>query len=645
MTDAIWITIDDAERVTALDRSTCYRKIAEPAESGWVSRVAIGAAGETAGRSRTEVLLSSLPMAAQCAYWHERLAAPAAPATDRINLAEVCDSARTEALRRLDIVRGALEIKQTRDRVTERLACYAGQVQESARTIWRWCQSYGQRGFAGLIPKYGEKKGTFTAITPMLADFIRAEYCRDAQPSPTDVQRLVAAYCEQIRVKAPCVATINRFIEKEIPQAVQTAARLGLKAYRAQSEPKIRRHTDDLAPNDIWVGDHRQLDVFVKIEMLNPRLAGGRAVRYLRPWFTAWVDVKSRTCTGWHLDVIPNSHTIALAARHGILTYGVPGTWYMDRGKDYRSGYWAGAQIWSRNVGPDEELLSVLAQLGCDKMHARAYTPWAKPIEPWFGHTFPAWERTLPGWCGSDNKERPDKLRDEMAAGKLLTFDQLREELARHLAAYHQREHGDTGLTPAACWEGVTKRIPDARALDIILMRHKPAKIFNDGIRLFGLRYWHDALFAEQGRTLEIRYDPANIGELVVFKDRKFLCLAPADKSWSFKASEADMRELGRRKKLARQQVRAALDAHPLVMDDERAIAQAVGDIRRKKVVTLAAPVTVVEPSGAVMPMILGTERAAAAVAERRLKSVARPQPEPEPEPPSSDAMRFLIEG
>lgn len=634
MTDEVWITIDDAERYSGLDRATCYRRVAESAESGWVSRVAIG----EGGRSRTELLLSSLPMSAQCAYGMARLSAPNAPANDQVNLAEVCESARAEALRRLEIVRGVLEIKASREHVTERLAYFAAQVQESARTLARWSHALQAQGFAGLVPKWGEKKGTYTSIDPVVADLIRAEYLRDTQPTVTDVQRKVSRFCESVRLPAPCVATINRFIAREIPKPVQIAARLGPKAYRAHGEPKIRRDYSDLHVGEMWVGDHRRLDVFVAASR-------AKGAQIFRPWFTAWLDLRSRTCVGWHLDVTPSSHTIALALRSGILTYGSPSGLYTDRGKDYLADMWGATKKTKHHVDPNEATRTVRELLGIRFQQAQGETPWAKAIEPWFGHTFPVWEKTLPGWCGRDNKERPEKLAEEIQSGKLLTLDELRARLAERLHEYHATEHSALQATPASQWEGVEKRIPDPRALDIALMKHKPAKVYQDGIRLFGCRFYHDALFAVLGRTVEVRYDPANIGEIVCFLERKFLCVALADKAYTQRMSEREHQELLRRKKVARRQVRAALEAHPLVMDDERAVAQAVGDIQRQKVVVLPMAASGPEPSGAVLPMILGTERAGAAVAARRARA-----PFHEPEPPtdasgSADAMKYLLEG
>ncbi len=51
--------------------------------------------------------------------------------------------------------------------------------------------------------------------------------------------------------------------------------------------------------NQVWFGDHHQMDVFVIDE-------GGNAVR---PWLTAWYDAGSGCLIGWCISTCPNSTT------------------------------------------------------------------------------------------------------------------------------------------------------------------------------------------------------------------------------------------------------------------------------------------------------------------------------------------------
>jgi len=619
--DDRYLTIDEVMRWTAWSRPTVYRRLAE-GELAVKSGVASDGRAGGNGKAQSLIRLASLPSEIQLRYWHAQQITPTAE-PESLNLAEVPEQARAETQQRITLVHRALAMIDGIERNPRGLAMLAIEAGLSLATLYRWIKAYRARGVAGIVPQYGKNRGRFLALSDALQAIISQEYLRPERPSVTDVHRTVWALCEEIRQPAPSVATINRFLAT-IPRPLVIAQRLGPKAYRAQAEPKIRRDYADLAVGEMWVGDHRELDLFVKGAVD----ANGK-LKVFRPWLTAWVDLRSRACVGWHLDLVPNSHTIALAMRAGILRFGLPQRLYMDNGKDYTANFWGGKSLKSRSVEMDADTRTVLAQLHVGVTHAQPYTPWAKAIESWFGHTFPVWERTLKGWCGRDNKERPEKLAGEIASGTLLTLDELRAALTDRIERYHDTEHSELKSTPRAVWQGVDKRIPDPRALDVVLMKHKPAKVYQDGIRLFGLRYWHDSLIALQGRTIEIRYDPANIGALVCFSDRNFVCEARQDKAFSMSLTEQERKELVKRRKAARQILTDYRQTQTIAHDQEQALDLVVNDIRRSKVYVLksnpvAGPVNP-EPGGGVVPTILGTERAAAARATQGPAAPLRP--------------------
>ena len=531
-----WLSVDEVLVLTGWSRRTVYGKIAD-------GELAVKPGDLAAnGRPQSLIAVASLPTDVQLRWWRaERGEQPAPP--ELVNLADYPESAQDEARRRLALVQRATEIAASGDDVATRLAALALECGTSRASLYRWMADYKRHGMAALVPKWGGLKGRFTAIPEALQQIIKQEYLRPERPTVTDVHRIVGAICHDAKLACPSVATINRYL-KTIPRQLVIAERIGRQAYRAQAEPKIRRDYTDLAVGELWVGDHRELDVFV---------AGSdeRGSKIFRPWLTAWLDARSRACVGWHLALVPNSHTIALALRAGILRFGIPQRLYIDNGKDYTAHYWGGKQLHSRRVEFDGNVRTILGAMAIGVSHAQPYTPWAKLIEPWFGHTLPAWERTLPGWCGRNNQDRPEKLVEEIKGGHLLTLEQLRERLAARIEDYHDTRHGELEQTPRSCWHGVEKHIPDARALDVILMKHKPAKVYQDGIRIFGLRYWHDALIPYLGRTLEIRYDPANIGAIVCCHERSFVCEAIHDKAFSSRLTEQEHAEIRRRRKAA----------------------------------------------------------------------------------------------
>ena len=130
-------------------------------------------------------------------------------------------------------------------------------------------------------------------------------------------------------------------------------------------------------------------------------------------------------------------------------------------------------------------------------------------------------------------------------------------------------------------------------------MKHKPAKVYQDGIRLFGMRYWHEALIPLLGRTIEIRYDPANIGALVCFSDRNFVCEARQDQAFSMQLTEQERHELTKRRKAARKILTDYRETQTIALDQEQALDLVVNDIRRSKVYVLKANPTLGADTGA----------------------------------------------
>jgi putative transposase len=586
------LSVSHAAELLGITERAVYLKIQRGALATKTSRTA-----SINGKTPRLVPLSSLSVDTQLRYWQGVLKQGSESA--QLNLAEVPPSAREKGLMRLSLVQNAGAIMESNEQVLRRMKQLAREQRIGLGTLYRWVADYRREGMAGLIPGCGKKKGAFTALSTALQGLIKDEWLRPERPSVMAVWRNVRAFCLSTHQPCPSVRTVHRFL-LTIPRPVAIALRQGDQAYQVQCQPKVHRTYKDLAVGEMWVGDHRELDLFVQ--------EGGKV---FRPWLTAWMDLRSRTIVGWHLDVIPNSYTIALALRSGILRFGLPRRLYMDNGKDFTANFWGGKKQANRAVTLNSESRAVLALLNISVTHAQVRSPWSKAIEPWFGHTLPPWERTLPGWCGRDNKERPEKLKAEIRSGHLLSLDACRATLAECIEAYHDREHSALGATPRSLWQGVSKRIPDERALDLILMKHKPARVYMQGIKLFGRHYWHDALHDHLHTMVEIRYDPADIGALVVFAKGTFVCLAIEDKAFSMQFTEREAKEMTRRRKAARERLQHYSQDHAVVMDPNKA-AELVAKARSSAGCSRRSTSPRPEPGGRVRAVATGFEQAAA---------------------------------
>ena len=85
----------------------------------------------------------------------------------------------------------------------------------------------------------------------------------------------------------PSVQTFQRGV-RQIPPEVVCYAREGPRRWWAKYSPYISRQYDELASNDIWVGDTYTMDIVTRAE--NGQLH--------RMYLSAWVDVRSGIFVG-----------------------------------------------------------------------------------------------------------------------------------------------------------------------------------------------------------------------------------------------------------------------------------------------------------------------------------------------------------
>jgi putative transposase len=106
----------------------------------------------------------------------------------------------------------------------------------------------------------------------------------------------------------------QKWVEANISKPELVLNRQGKKAYDTLCAPYIERNPNQFAANECWVGDHHQFDFFC--------LDRGHV---LRPWLTAWQDMRSRMIVGWTISSQPNQYTILNAFRMGCKSeFGLP---------------------------------------------------------------------------------------------------------------------------------------------------------------------------------------------------------------------------------------------------------------------------------------------------------------------------------
>jgi putative transposase len=533
----MWLEIEQAAQLLGISPRTVQNKIADyktmqnPGKNG---------------RQKTLIKLSSLPAECQVKYYDQYYQPDQTP--DITGWEKLTDEARQVALHRAAMVKQAKSIIEINGRGTtgKILANLAQQNNLTIKSLYEYINWHdhgrtdrftGQEltGIMALAPQYGRNKGKFLALDPDMQNFIQAQWLQPHRPSVALVYMRLQKYCQEKNIKLPSERTVHNFI-RQIPEAVRVSLRIGQKKYSDQFEPVIRRDISNLQPNDIWVGDHREHDLFIYTN------AGHKEIK--RAWLTAFWDLASGKWVGMYWSFQPNSRTIALSLRNGILTNGLPKTVYLDNGKDYRAHSLTGAVRKIGAVDFDSETQGILQALNIEIIRALPYNARSKPIERAFRMWSEQFDQQLPGWCGRDNKARPEKLKTEIETGKLVELAEMKTIAQQFLQRIHATPYGDREQSPDELYKDVAVTTIQPEILDLLLMQEKPRKVTSSGIWLFDINYRSVELMQHVlvGQYVTVRYDPDDLSSIVVWDDKgRCLGRVPMDQRAAMSVGQIDI--------------------------------------------------------------------------------------------------------
>jgi len=396
--------------------------------------------------------------------------------------------------------------------------------------------------------KRGRKKGMGLKYPSEVQVRAIELYSQPYRPSQVQVfEGLKAEFGE----KAPSLRLVQQWCQREKRDNTAELAyhREGMKYYNDHFAPSLRRDWSQIPAGDTFVGDHHEFDVMV--------IAPDGTIQ--RPWLTFWMDGNSRAWVGHTVNFGPCALEIALALgsavfpeEEGVPWGGLPNRLYVDNGKDYKSTLLNGQRVSVYKSRPDEPEWGLIQEVGIEMRHTMKYHGQSKHAERFFNTLEQGWINLLPGWCANKADRRPEKLKEEVeqtllwlktdgAQGerRLLTWLEFEEEVKIIQHEYNNREHSALeGKTPVQTYglnRLTTVRTPNRSAWDLIILPTiKGGRMVHpDGIHFTyrgKLRYYnHPALYPLVGQKLECRYHPNHIEELIVIKDRQFLCRATAD--------------------------------------------------------------------------------------------------------------------
>jgi putative transposase len=462
-------------------------------------------------------------------------------AASSVLLTALSEGQREQAQRRLGIIRPALE-----DGVSQSQVARTHNVARS--TVQRWVKHYRERGLTGLADtKTRSDKGKSRRLPEVAITLVEGLALQTPPRSMASIHRQVVEIAEKQGWKPPSYDRVRQII-KNLSPALKTLAQQGAAAYREEFDLLYRRESSH--SNAMWQADHTPLDILILNEVGKPA----------RPWLTVIEDDYSRAIAAFRITFQePTALTTALALRQAIWRKedprwhicGIPSVFYTDHGSDFTS----------------KHIEQVAADLGIELVFSEKGVPRGRgKIERFFRSVNELFLQDLPGYC-------PKGHQAEAKLELSILEQQVRTWL---LEDYQHRLHSETGCPPAERWEagGYLPRMPDSQErLDLLLLSvAKTRKVHQDGIRFQGYRYMDTLLASYVKEEVLIRYDPADLAEIHVFYQDRFLCRAICAE---LSGETVSLKDIEKARNTRRGEVRAGLSTRAAVVEQFLAVHQA----------------------------------------------------------------------
>jgi len=378
-------------------------------------------------------------------------------------------------------------------------------------------------------------------------------YATAEKPSKLDLFEAIRRECRRRGLRPPANETVRRRLSAMDPIAI-AAGRHGRKAARDRHGP-AKKHFE---PSKELLGmveiDHTRVDVIVVDDAYREPIG--------RPWLTLAIDVFSRVVAGYYLTLeAPSSLSVALCMAHMVSD---KAHWLAEQSIQ---ATWPGGLPAAVHLDNAAEFHADALVRGSEEHGIVVnYRPVATPhygghIERLVG-TIMGEVHLLPGTTFSNIAERGNYDSERHA---VMTVAELDLWLTRQIAVlYHGAPHkGLGGRTPLGVWEEAVangrgpRTAPDPGRVRLDFLPFELRQPRRDGIELFRLGYWHDALpaLAARGKAkLRVRYDPRDMsrawlrpaGEPDYLELRLKDLRRPAVTLWEWRAAGKHLRAQGR---------------------------------------------------------------------------------------------------
>lgn len=398
-------------------------------------------------------------------------------------------------------------------------------VKEAARelgvnlsTYYRWRKLYESgRRVSALLPKQkGRPVGASMIglkVEEVIDANIRSFYLAPERPPLKELLLRIHADCDAARLPKPIWRTLKRRIDRLNARLV-VAKREGATAASAVFDPVVGEYHAE-APLDIVQIDHTVVDVIVVDEVTRQPID--------RPILTLAIDVCTRMVTGFYLALDhPSTLRAGVCFAQSVLEKDV---WLRERDIDIAwpvAGLPKAVHVDNAGEFHSAGFTRALQDFGVEIIYRPVATPrFGGHIERLIGTQMGA-VHMLRGTTFSNVSARGDYASEARA---VMTLRELERWIATQiLGKYHQQIHASLKRPPIAVWTDRSKttiqHMPKGRMeflAGLLPLKWRNAR--RDGIHLFDIRYWSDALIDLLGRhelKLQVRYDPRDLSRIYV---------------------------------------------------------------------------------------------------------------------------------
>ena len=312
----------------------------------------------------------------------------------------------------------------------------------------------------------------------------------------------------------PSASAFTRRLKTEFAPDVIYFAREGKKKFYDNKGYHLDRDYSDLKAGQVWVGDTRTWDVFVKVPGQEKP-----ATCYI----TLFMDFKTYMPMGWclHHDA-PGTENTLRAIRNGIERYGLPEELYVDNGREYRNRDFSGQSRGNKIVEDEQYAESLASRLGIKMHFAIVRNARAKIIERNFLIIKNGFDRLFNSFKGGTVVEKPEPLKGVLKRGDFLTWEEFYDLAQDYMTNVFpglpcQGKHHN-GMTRAQLWnEEIVKREPMRRVskdtLSMLVSRTVTGRIMHMGFHYAQMDtwYWAEWMPVYKGREVTFRYDPEDM--------------------------------------------------------------------------------------------------------------------------------------